>query len=159
MVESWRKDLFLSGIMAISKFCRQKRFKAEDDTDFALSEVIVLCFLWDFPEENTVKALSQHVALSKGLVSRSVEALRQKGLIEERVDVSDRRKVLLFLRPEASTYVRDFKKRQEEFDRHIFEGISSEDLECTVRTFHKMLENILVLDKGESCYEGKKDFS
>ena len=31
-----------------------------------------------------------------------------------------------FLRPEASTYVRDFKKRQEEFDRHIFEGISSE---------------------------------
>lgn len=159
MVESWRKDLFLSGIMTISKFCRQKRFKAEDDTDFALSEVIVLCFLWDFPEENTVKALSQHVALSKGLVSRSVEALRQKGLIEERVDVSDRRKVLLFLRPEASPYVKDFKKRQEEFDRHIFEGISSEDLECTVRTFHKILENILVLDKGESCYEGKKDFS
>ena len=159
MVESWRKDLFLSGIMAISKFCRQKRCKAEDDTDFALSEVIVLCFLWDFPEENTVKALSQHVALSKGLVSRSVEALRQKGLIEERVDVSNRIKVLLFLRPVASTYVRDFKKRQEEFDRHIFEGISSEDLECTVRTFHKILENILVLDKGESCYEGKKDFS
>ena len=153
MVESWRKDLFLSGIMAISKFCRQKRFKAEDDTTFAL------CFLWDSPEENTVKALSQHVALSKGLVSRSVEALRQKGLIEEQVDVSDRRKVLLFLRPEASPYVKDFKKRQEEFDRHIFEGISSEELECTARTFHKMLENILVLDKGESCYEGKKDFS
>ena len=149
MAEIWQKETFFVGVNELYKRCRQYRFKTVEDKDFSLSEVIVLRFLSEHPEENTVKAISEHVNLSKGLVSRSVESLRQKGFLIAKADAQDRRKVLLTLCPEAERYVLYFEKRQEDFDRRMLEGVSQEELCAAARTFQKLLENIMKINEED----------
>lgn len=148
-METWKRDIFFSSITDIYKQCQQYRFKTTDDRDFTLNEVVVLVFLSEYSGQNTIKAISEQLNISKGLVSRSVESLRKRGLLATQTDADDRRKVLLTLLPNAQPYAQYFKERQESFDRRILRDISEQELETAIHTFQKMLKNIMEIVEEE----------
>ena len=148
-MEVLKRKLFFSSITDIYKQCQQYRFKTTDDKDFTLNEVVVLIFLSEYSGQNTIKAISEQLNISKGLVSRSVESLRKKGFLETRTDMDDRRKILLTLLPQAQPYVQYFKERQECFDRRILKDISDQELEAAIQTFQKISQNIMQIVEEE----------
>ena len=69
----------LTQVLDVGKFFRTYCYRPALDLGFSSNEVDVLLSLKVHPEKNTVKALSETVHLSKGMISQAVESLRKKG--------------------------------------------------------------------------------
>lgn len=79
--------------------------------------------------------------ISKGAVSKGVEALIQKSLLERIPDTEDRRRIHLKLRPEAEPVTESIDEVREEFLETILEGFTKEELETYIRFFHRLFKN------------------
>lgn len=149
MADIGHKDLIFAGMSEIYKRYRQYCFASISEDDLTLNEAAVLHFLSNHPKSNTVKDISQQLNISKGLVSRSVESLRQKQLLITRTDAEDRRKVLITLCEKALPYTQSFQCSQEAFTKKVLEGITEEELASALRTFRKMSQNIMEINEEE----------
>ena len=79
--------------------------------------------------------------LSKGAVSKGVESLIQKSLLERIPDTEDRRKIHLRLMPGAGPVTKTVDEVRDEFLNTVLEGFSKEELEMQARFYRKLFEN------------------
>ena len=70
----------------------------------------------------------KNVHLSKSVVSKSVESLRQKGYVSVSPSEVDKRYVMITLSEGASTIVEAMSKSAEHFIKQIGDGIDEKDL-------------------------------
>ena len=78
----------------LKKVCREY--------DLSVIEADVVSFLQNNPGKDTAVDIVELRMLSKGAVSKAVESLMQKSLLERIPDREDRRRIHLKLKPEAS---------------------------------------------------------
>lgn len=74
-----------------------------------------------------------HSSLDKVQVSRAIKGLLSAGLLERRVDGSDRRRVNLLLTDRGATVFQDLVPKVEAREREILRGLSPEEQE-TLKT-------------------------
>ena len=79
--------------------------------------------------------------LSKGAVSKAVECLIQKSLLERVPDLEDRRKIHLKIMPEAGPVTESINEVKEEFVGTILEGFTKEELEMQSQFLDRLFEN------------------
>ena len=79
--------------------------------------------------------------LSKGAVSKAVESLIQKSLLERIPDTEDRRRIHLKLKSEAEPVTVSIDNVREEFLNTVLEGFSREELESHARFFQRLVAN------------------
>lgn len=65
------------------------------ETDITARQMAVLLICYTSKDPQTVRGLAAELNLHKPSVTRSVDRLEEMGLLERRVDLSDRRSVLL----------------------------------------------------------------
>lgn len=97
--------------------------------ELTLAEAEIISFLRNNPEKNTAADIVELRMISKGAVSKGVEALIQKSLLERIPDTEDRRRIHLKLRPEAEPVTESIDEVREEFLETILEGFTKEELE------------------------------
>jgi MarR family transcriptional regulator for hemolysin len=89
----------------------------------------------------TQRELASLMAIENPTLVRLLDSLEQQGLIERRPCPNDRRARRLHLTNAGRAFMDDLSERAEVLREEMLEGISDEEIECTVKVFHKILEN------------------
>ena len=110
--------------------------------DLTVAEADVVSFLQNNPGKDTAADIVELRMLSKGAVSKAVESLIQKGLLERAPDREDRRKIHLRLKPQADPVTESIDQVREEFLDTVLDGFTKEELETYGRFFRGLTENI-----------------
>ena len=107
---------------------------------FSPNEMSVLILLSNNKTINTASQLKVILGVSKGLVSRSVEALAEKGLVDCRQDERDRRIQRIYLTERAQPLVVRMKSEIEKINEAFLDGISQEEIDQMEETMTKILD-------------------
>lgn len=79
-------------LLHLMKASSSNFFRAMAEHELSLTQIKVLYHLEDQDEtESSIKALADHFAMSLAAMSRTVDALHQRGFVERREDTDDRR--------------------------------------------------------------------
>lgn len=105
-------------------------------------ETDIIAFLKNNPQKDTAADIVELRMLSKGAVSKGVEALIQKELIRRYPDTEDRRRLHLQLTDRSELILTDIERAQTEFWNTVYEGFSEEELEIHERLKTHMFENV-----------------
>ncbi|HIR70750.1 MAG TPA: MarR family transcriptional regulator [Candidatus Pullilachnospira gallistercoris] len=116
--------------------------------DLSLIEADVISFLRNNPQKDTAADIVELRMLSKGAVSKAVEVLVQRSLLERIPDGKDRRKIHLRLKPEANPITENIDEVREEFLDTILEGFSKEEVEMQVSLNQRLFENTMRAMEG-----------
>lgn len=114
---------------------------------FSPNEMSVLILLSNNKTINTASHLKVILGVSKGLVSRSVEALAEKGLVDCRQDERDRRIQRIYLTERAQPLVVRMKSEIEKINEAFLDGISQEEIDQMEETMTKILDRFT--EKGD----------
>ena len=114
---------------------------------FSPNEMSVLILLSNNKTINTASQLKVILGVSKGLVSRSVDALAEKGLVDCRQDERDRRIQRIYLTERAQPLVVRMKSEIEKINEAFLDGISQEEIDQMEETMTKILDRFT--EKGD----------
>ena len=91
------------------------------------TEMTVLLFLYNNPDRNTATDIIQYSRLAKANISKAVEHLLRRDLLERTRDAQDRRVVHLCLTETALCMMPDLLGAAEQYLRGIFAGFTPEE--------------------------------
>lgn len=109
--------------------------------DLTVIEADVISFLQNNPGKDTAADIVELRLLSKGAVSKAVESLLQKSLLERIPDTEDRRRIHLKLKPEAGPVTESIDEVREEFLNTVLDGFTKEELEAHAQFFQRLFSN------------------
>ncbi len=92
-------------------------------------EMKVLIFLINNPGKDTATDIVELRMLPKANVSKAVEGLMQKKLLQRRPDTADRRRVHLVLTPAGAAMTTDVKTAWDSFTGDLFSGFTQRQLD------------------------------
>ena len=109
--------------------------------DLTMIEADIISFLQNNPGKDTAADIVELRLLSKGAVSKGVESLIQKSLLERIPDTEDRRKIHLRLKPQAGPVTETVNEVRDEFLETVLAGFTKEELEMQSRFLRKLFDN------------------
>ena len=104
-------------------------------------EADIISFLQNNPEKDTAADIVELRMLSKGAVSKGVDSMIQKSLLERFPDTEDRRKIHLRLMPQAGPITATVEEVRDEFLETVLAGFTKEELEMQSRFLRKLFDN------------------
>lgn len=111
------------------------------------AEIDVLTFLVNNMDRDvTASEICMHRGISKGLVSRAVNMLKDKNLIETKANLEDGRSVYLKISDEKDQLVVRVKEVNKKFQKQLMKDISTEDLDLFIKVNSKLFDNIMNLE-------------
>ena len=114
-----------------------------ENCGFTPNEMFVLLFLYrNAPEQDTATAIAQAWSVSKPLVTRSVDGLHRRGLLNCVRDENDRRLVHLHLSDAGCTAAQNLHHRCETFAFQLQNGISEQEMQTLCGVMQKMQANL-----------------
>ena len=140
---------FLINIRSIIKLHESMLREICGEYKLALIEATIVSFLHNNPGKDTAADIVELRMLSKGAVSKAVESLIQKSLLERKPDREDRRKIHLKLMPQAGPVTESIDQVREEFLAAILEGFTQKELELHGQFYSRLFENTKkAMEKG-----------
>ena len=105
-------------------------------------DIDVLYFLSHSGKQDTAKDIANLIYVSKAHVSKAIETLHQKALIDLIADPSDRRYVHISISGSGQQIVDEIKQIRAKTEKILFDGISPEDRELLLRLSYQIADNI-----------------
>ena len=133
-------ELFM-GMRSLFRLYDKMLKKVCTEHDLTVIEADIISFLQNNPGKDTAADIVELRGLSKGAVSKAVECLIQKSLLERVPDLEDRRKIHLKIMPEAGPVTESINEVKEEFVGTILEGFTKEELEMQSQFLDRLFEN------------------
>ena len=138
-----RKNSFLLMFSWRSKKLYERMFRAFlEEIQLTQNEADVLLFLKNNKPLDTAKDIVEYRAISKSMVSKSVESLLARGYLSYEEDENDRRCLHLMLEASAEPVIKKLQKIQNEFLEVIHHDITQEELEILDKVLNKMNKNM-----------------
>ena len=109
--------------------------------DLTMIEADIISFLQNNPGKDTAADIVELRLLSKGAVSKGVESLIQKSLLERIPDTEDRRKIHLRLNHKGGQVTESSNEVRDEFLETVLDGFTKEELETQDRFLKKLFDN------------------
>lgn len=131
------------GLRSLIRLYDKMLKKVCTEHDLMTIEADVISFLQNNPGKDTAADIVELRGLSKGAVSKAVESLIRKSLLERMPDTEDRRRIHLKLKPEAKPVTEMIDDVRREFLNTVLEGFTKEELEEHTRFFQRMFDNTL----------------
>ena len=101
-------------------------------------------------EADTLTSLSRVIPIDSASISRHVDRLVQRGLVQRRRSTRDRRRVRLSLTDAGNRLVPELALRAQANNTKFLAGIDEPEQEAVLRTIRRMLENAKV-----AVYDGE----
>ena len=130
-----------TGLRSLIRLYDKMLKKVCTEHDLTMIEADVISFLRNNPGKDTAADIVELRGLSKGAVSKAVESLIQKSLLERIPDTEDRRRIHLRMKPEAEPVTEMVDDVKEEFLNAVLGGFTNEELEEHTRFFQRMFDN------------------
>lgn len=130
----------------LSSFAKIRRFYANElqnkleKENLTPNEISILILLSNNPSVTTSSQLVYFLQVSKGLVSRSIDSLVKKGLIQCVQDDKDRRVQRIVLTPASKTITIKITNEVRKINDRILKGISEEEIIQMESTISKIIE-------------------
>lgn len=122
-------------------------------SDMTTAEISVLVYLLNNSSKNsTSNDIVKARGFSKALVSKSVNSLIEKGIIESIPNPDDKRYLILKIRDEDSDIIQKIVNYNNEFKKMVLNNIDDESLDFYMEISNKMLSNI---DNWRKYEQGK----
>ena len=119
------------------------------DEGLSSNEISMLILLSNNASITTSAQLSVLLGVSKGLVSRSVDHLVNKGLLVTNRDQKDRRVLHLYLSEKGKSFVENrLKNEVETINQQLFGNISVEEITQMEKTMAKIID----------CFKQKEEY-
>lgn len=130
-----------TGLRSLIRLYDKMLKKVCTEHDLTMIEADVISFLRNNPGKDTAADIVELRGLSKGAVSKAVESLIQKSLLERIPDTEDRRRIHLRVKPEAEPVTEMVDDVKEEFLNAVLGGFTNEELKEHTRFFQRMFDN------------------
>lgn len=112
-----------------------------DKYDLKQMEYDILMFLHFYPQYNTAADIVKIRKSTKSHVSTSLKVLEEKGLIERKQSIEDKKCIEIFLLKKSDTIIDDGIDIQKKFMRGLFERISEDEMKIFKAVFDKICKN------------------
>ncbi len=113
----------------------------EKDEVISPTGLAILTSIYHNPQNDTISHLAEHIDVSKGLVSREVERLRQDGYILTVCDENDRRMVRLTIKDSAVSIIKRELDRLVSLTEELTKDISGEEFSFFMQICDKIQNN------------------
>ena len=134
-------ELFM-GIRSLFRLYDKMLKQVCTEHDLTVIEADIISFLQNNPEKDTAADIVELRMLSKGAVSKAVESVIQKSLLERLPDTEDRRKIHLKLKPQAGPVTASIDIVREKFLDTVLEGFTKDEVGLYRQFFDRLTENI-----------------
>lgn len=123
--------------------------KTAEELGISGREAHILISLSDNPTVDTASEMARLGGVSKAYVSRGVESLIEKGLVEAVKDENDGRMQHLKLLPESEKYTVVLVNTGLEIINRLLDGTTADERKKTADLFDKMTENAVRIRKNQ----------
>lgn len=110
--------------------------------DLLKIEIDVLMFLSNYPQYDKAADIVKIRGIAKSHVSKAIDLLSKKGLIEIVHDQNDKRIYHLSILEKANDIIIEGKKCQNDFYQVFFKNMSDDEIIQLKKYFNKMNENV-----------------
>ncbi len=121
------KRNFLTGMHGVIKLYECMLQDICKKYGLSLLEANIVSFLHNYPQNNTGGDIVEYRMISKANVSKGVESLAEKGFLERKEDLQDRRKIRLILQAKAEPITEEIEKMRGSFFAKAFSGFTEEN--------------------------------
>ena len=135
------RDQFPFAVARVTRRWRKMLDERLKDLGVTQARWSTMVYLDKGGEGLTQRELASLMAIENPTLVRLLDSLEEQGLIERRPCPKDRRARRLHLTSAGRSFMDDLSTRAERLREQMLEGISDEDIDCTVRVFNKILEN------------------
>ncbi|MGL4452035.1 MAG: MarR family winged helix-turn-helix transcriptional regulator [Sarcina sp.] len=126
------------------KNCVEKDLKKYKLTQI---EIEIIIYLSRNIEQNTAKDITEYLGLSKGMISRTIDLLISKKILEIEKDKSDKRISRLRITKDSAPLINDLEKSRTKFLSGITSDIEKSKLDIFANVLEEMIDNLEVLEK------------
>lgn len=110
--------------------------------NITLKQQFLMIALQMFPQPPTLKQMGDLIGCSYQNVKRMADQLKQKGYILIEQDQQDHRKLLLYSTGKFEQEAEMSRDKTVEFMQLLYQGISKDNLDITLKTLKRMDQNI-----------------
>ena len=135
------RDQFPFAVARVTRRWRKMLDERLKDLGVTQARWSTMVYLEKGGEGLTQRELASLMAIENPTLVRLLDSLEQLNLIERRPCPNDRRARRLHLTNAGRAFMDDLSERAEVLREEMLEGISDKEIECTVKVFHKILEN------------------
>ena len=135
------RDQFPFAVARVARRWRKMLDERLKDLGVTQARWSTMVYLEKGGEGLTQRELASLMAIENPTLVRLLDSLEQQNLIERRPCPNDRRARRLHLTNAGRAFMDDLSERAEVLREEMLEGISDKEIECTVKVFHKILEN------------------
>jgi len=135
------RDQFPFAVARVTRRWRKMLDERLKDLGVTQARWSTMVYLDKGGEGLTQRELANLMAIENPTLVRLLDSLEEQGLIERRPCPNDRRARRLHLTGAGRKFMDDLSGRAEILREQMLEGISDDDIACTVRVFNKILEN------------------
>ena len=138
-----KNSLFLIFSWKIKKVYEKMFYQVSEELELTQNEIDVLLFLHNNAPLNTASDIARYRAMSKSMISKSVDSLYKRGYLSYDIDELDKRCIHLKIEPVAMPIVKKLHEVQKEFFNILTSNISEEEHKAMEIVLNKMYENII----------------
>ena len=138
-----KNSLFLIFSWKIKKVYEKMFYQVSEELELTQNEIDVLLFLHNNAPLNTASDIARYRAMSKSMISKSVDSLYKRGYLSYDIDELDKRCIHLKIEPVAMPIVKKLHEVQKQFFDILTSNISEEEHKAMEIVLNKMYENII----------------
>lgn len=126
-------------VLRLYHLCQERQVEFASRYDLTVAEFRCLRIL-SRAEELSVGQLAERMNLSSARLTRLVEDLRRKGLVERREPEGDRRLKLISLTAKGRELAGRMNREYDEMHRQILDGVKEPPLPMVIESFERLIE-------------------
>lgn len=138
-----KNSLFLIFNWKLKKVYEKIFYQLTEELQLTQNEIDVLLFLHNNAPLNTASDIARYRAMSKSMISKSVDSLYRKGHLSYETDKIDKRCIHLKIEPVAIPIVEKLHEVQKEFFAILTCNITGEEYKAMETALNKMYQNII----------------
>ncbi len=144
--EEERHDYIIS-FRKVKKFYKKFIDNEMKKFDLSQNEIEIITYLNRNPEKNTAKDIVEYLGISKGMISRNIDILLSKGIIEPKKDNVDKRIIRLYITKESEELINEIEESIFNFLGSLLENIEEEKFEIFKEVLNSLTNNLEELEK------------
>lgn len=128
----------MSILVRYSRIFAERKLK---EYDLSFGEQVIIMFLATQSKVNQ-DTISKKYMIDKGMIAKILTRLERKGIILREQNLQNRRENIISLTQKGKDMLDQMDAILKEWNQIIYEGMSSEEIECLKRLTNKMVQNV-----------------
>ena len=137
-----KNSIFLVFNWKLKKVYEKMFYQLTEELQLTQNEIDVFLFLYNNSPLDTARDIARYRAMSKSMISKSVDSLYRKGYLSYEIDEIDKRCIHLKIEPVAIPIVGKLHEVQKEFLGILTYNITEEEYKVMETVLNKIYQNI-----------------